>query len=60
MTRDEFSAAWERLHAKLTADERELLDVVVAGAEANHTLLYMGIALLVGFGVGWSLAQLWG
>ena len=60
MTHDEFREAWERMYAKLTPDEREMVSDTLAGAEVNHSLLYMVGALLLGLAGGWALHALFG
>ena len=60
MTPDQFREAWERMYAKLDADERELLSATLSGAEVNHALLYMLGALLLGLVGGWALHGLFG
>ena len=58
VTQEEFQRAWDAVLAKLTPDERELIETVVAGAQVNYTGLYMLLAAALGVVGGWCLARL--
>lgn len=58
MTPEDFQRTWDVVLAKLTPDERELIETVVAGAQVNYTGLYMLFAAALGVVGGWCLAGL--
>ena len=60
MTPDEFQRTWDAVLAKLTPDERELIETVIAGAQVHYTGAYMLLAAALGVVGGWCLAGLWG
>ncbi len=60
MTRQEFDKTWARVMSRLTAEEREVVETVIAGAEANHSAGYMIACALLGVVGGWGLCTLFG
>lgn len=58
MTPEQFEAAWDGIMAKLSPDERELVETTLAGAEANHTIVFICIAALLGALAGFAAARL--
>jgi hypothetical protein len=60
VTPEDFQRTWDATLAKLSADERELIETVIAGAQVNFTGVYMLIAAAIGGVGGWCLARLWG
>lgn len=60
MDEREFEATWQSIQAKLTPTEREIVETVIAGAQTNHTLLYMLACVLLGGLGGWALCALTG
>lgn len=60
MDEREFEAAWQSILDRLTPTEREIVETVVAGAQTNHTALYMLVCVLLGGLGGWALCALTG
>jgi hypothetical protein len=55
-----FDRKWSKMLDKLDADEREMIETVVAGAQVNYTALYMLIAAVFGVAIGVAAMGLWG
>jgi hypothetical protein len=60
LSEQEFKAVYQRILSRLTADECEVLDCMLAGAEVTHSLLYMAGAGALGVIAGWLLCALFG
>lgn len=58
MKAEEFSEAWDAITEKLTADEVDLVDRVIGGAEVHHSMIYMLVTFALGGILGWALAGL--
>jgi hypothetical protein len=59
MSPEEFDVAMEKLQAKLTPEEQEIIAVTFAGAQVHKTGWYMVLAFLLGLGGGLALYGLW-
>ncbi len=55
-----FDRKWSKMLDKLDHAEREMLDVVIAGAQVNFTALYILIGAAIGIAIGVAAMGLWG
>jgi hypothetical protein len=56
MKRAEFEQRWARLLASLPAEDREMVEAVLLGAEVNHTMAYILVSAFLGLLSGYLLA----